>query len=58
MFSSASPREDTQMADGTRYQLKISVDGGYLFNGRWQFSSGTDACDWIFLGAMVGDANG
>ena len=34
------------------------VDGGYIFNGRWQFSSGTDACDWIILGAMVGDAAG
>ncbi|WP_285031627.1 acyl-CoA dehydrogenase family protein [Mycolicibacterium sp. lyk4-40-TYG-92] len=34
------------------------VDGGYLFNGRWQFSSGTDHCDWIFLGAMVGDSDG
>ncbi len=34
------------------------VDGGYIFNGRWQFSSGTDACDWIFLGAMVGDSDG
>ncbi|TYL45547.1 hydroxylase [Nocardioides sp. BGMRC 2183] len=34
------------------------VDGGYLFNGRWQFSSGTDHCDWIFLGAMLGDAEG
>lgn len=34
------------------------VDGGYIFNGRWQFSSGTDHCDWIFLGAMVGDAEG
>ncbi|MGA5463731.1 acyl-CoA dehydrogenase family protein [Mycobacterium sp. NPDC050041] len=34
------------------------VDGGYVFNGRWQFSSGTDACDWIILGAMVGDADG
>ncbi|QZT59627.1 acyl-CoA dehydrogenase family protein [Mycolicibacterium austroafricanum] len=34
------------------------VDGGYLFNGRWQFSSGTDHCDWIFLGAMIGDAQG
>ena len=34
------------------------VDGGYLFNGRWQFSSGTDHCDWIILGAMVGDADG
>ncbi|MHA3020667.1 acyl-CoA dehydrogenase family protein [Mycobacterium sp. BMJ-28] len=34
------------------------VDGGYVFNGRWQFSSGTDHCDWIFLGAMIGDAQG
>lgn len=34
------------------------VDGGYIFNGRWQFSSGTDHCDWIFLGAMLGDQQG
>lgn len=34
------------------------VDGGYIFNGRWQFSSGTDHCDWIFLGAMLGDPDG
>lgn len=34
------------------------VDGGYIFNGRWQFSSGTDHCDWIFLGAMIGDDAG
>jgi alkylation response protein AidB-like acyl-CoA dehydrogenase len=34
------------------------VDGGHVFNGRWQFSSGTDACDWIILGAMVGGADG
>jgi alkylation response protein AidB-like acyl-CoA dehydrogenase len=34
------------------------VDGGYIFNGRWQFSSGTDHCDWIFLGAILGDADG
>ena len=34
------------------------VDGGYVFNGRWQFSSGTDHCDWIFLGAFFGDENG
>ncbi|MFC7495772.1 MULTISPECIES: acyl-CoA dehydrogenase family protein [unclassified Nocardioides] len=34
------------------------VDGGYVFNGRWQFSSGTDHCDWIFLGAFLGDAEG
>ncbi|WP_280305568.1 acyl-CoA dehydrogenase family protein [Nocardia neocaledoniensis] len=34
------------------------VEGGYIFNGRWQFSSGTDHCDWIFLGAMLGDSEG
>src|SRR3954468_636950 len=34
------------------------VDGGYVFTGRWQFSSGTDACDWIILGAMIGDDDG
>lgn len=34
------------------------VDGGYIFNGRWQFSSGTDHCDWIILGALRADADG
>ncbi len=34
------------------------VDGGYELTGRWQFSSGTDHCDWIFLGALVGDGEG
>ena len=34
------------------------VDGGYVFNGRWQFSSGTDHCKWIFLGGMLGDEDG
>ena len=34
------------------------VEGGYVFNGRWQFSSGTDHCKWIFLGGFVGDENG
>ncbi|MFF2732441.1 acyl-CoA dehydrogenase family protein [Streptomyces sp. NPDC058008] len=34
------------------------VDGGYVFNGHWQFSSGTDHCDWIFLGAFLADGKG
>ncbi|GAA4121709.1 acyl-CoA dehydrogenase family protein [Nocardioides fonticola] len=34
------------------------VDGGYEFSGRWQFSSGTDHCDWLFLGALMGDKDG
>ncbi|WP_089103752.1 acyl-CoA dehydrogenase family protein [Streptomyces hyaluromycini] len=34
------------------------VDGGYVLSGRWPFSSGTDHCDWVFLGALVGDGKG
>ena len=34
------------------------VEGGYIFNGRWQFSSGTDHCEWIFLGAIKSDTDG
>jgi alkylation response protein AidB-like acyl-CoA dehydrogenase len=34
------------------------VEGGYVLNGRWSFSSGTDECQWVFLGAMVGDESG
>lgn len=34
------------------------VDGGWSFNGRWEFSSGTDHCDWIFLGGMETDETG
>lgn len=34
------------------------VDGGYVFNGHWQFSSGTDHSDWVFLGAFLGDEEG
>lgn len=36
----------------------VPVEGGYIFSGRWPFSSGTDCCDWIVLGGMVADANG
>ncbi len=31
----------------------VRVDGGFVLNGRWQFSSGTDHCQWIFLGGIV-----
>lgn len=35
--------------------LATPVDGGYRLEGRWNFSSGTDHCDWIFLGARLGE---
>ncbi len=34
------------------------VSGGYELTGRWGFSSGSDHCDWVFVGAMVADADG
>ena len=46
----ASPYTPTGVAD--------PVDGGYLLNGRWQFSSGTDHANWVFLGALTGNGSG
>jgi 3-hydroxy-9,10-secoandrosta-1,3,5(10)-triene-9,17-dione monooxygenase len=32
--------------------------GGYRVQGRWRYSSGCEHCDWAFLGATVGGAQG
>ncbi len=29
------------------------VDGGFILDGRWSFSSGVDICDWAILGALI-----
>lgn len=29
------------------------VDGGYRISGKWGFSSGSDHCQWAFLGALI-----
>src|SRR5699024_10738727 len=42
------------MPDG----MAIPIEGGYRMGGRWGFSSGTDHCQWAFLGAMKCDADG
>lgn len=34
------------------------VDGGYLFTGRWPYSTGTDHSDWVILGGMMAGADG
>ncbi|KIQ14163.1 acyl-CoA dehydrogenase family protein [Rhodococcus sp. MEB064] len=34
------------------------VDGGYIFNGRWPFSTGTDHSKWIIVGGFLTDASG
>jgi 3-hydroxy-9,10-secoandrosta-1,3,5(10)-triene-9,17-dione monooxygenase len=36
----------------------VPVEGGYRFNGHWQFSSGTDHCSWVMIGGLVVDADG
>ena len=34
------------------------VPGGYRVDGRWQFSSGCDHADWVFVHALVPPADG
>jgi 3-hydroxy-9,10-secoandrosta-1,3,5(10)-triene-9,17-dione monooxygenase len=30
-----------------------TVEGGFRFSGRWKFSSGSEYCQWTFLGGLV-----
>jgi 3-hydroxy-9,10-secoandrosta-1,3,5(10)-triene-9,17-dione monooxygenase len=51
--------DDTWVASPYAPQgVAVEVDGGYRLNGRWQFSSGTDFCRWVILGAMLGGVDG
>ena len=34
------------------------VEGGYFIEGDWQFSSGSNACQWIILGTPIYDGDG
>jgi 3-hydroxy-9,10-secoandrosta-1,3,5(10)-triene-9,17-dione monooxygenase len=29
------------------------ADGGFILSGQWSFSSGSQHCDWVFLGALI-----
>ena len=48
--------EDTDVLISSSYMPvgKVKrVEGGFRFSGRWGFSSGSDHCDWAFLGGFV-----
>ena len=48
--------EDTSVLISSSYMPvgKVErVEGGYQLSGRWGFSSGSEHCDWAFLGAFV-----
>lgn len=34
------------------------VDGGYRFSGRWGFSTGSEHCEWVFLGGLLPKKDG
>ncbi|WP_020656205.1 hypothetical protein [Massilia niastensis] len=34
------------------------VDGGFILNGQWPFSSGTDHCKWVVIGGMAESEDG
>jgi len=53
--------EDNDMWMASPYApmgVAVPVEGGYILNGRWSFSSGTDHCGWVMIGAAVGDKDG
>lgn len=48
--------EDTGVLVSSSYQPVGKVehaDGGFYLSGRWGFSSGSQHCDWVLLGAVV-----
>ncbi|WP_216902415.1 hydroxylase, partial [Nocardia alni] len=50
---------DTWMASPYAAQgTAVPTDGGWIVKGHWNFSSGTDHCDWVVLGTLVCDEKG
>lgn len=49
--------EDADTWISSHYQphgVLTPVEGGYRLSGHWHFSSGSDHCKWVFVGARVG----
>ena len=46
--------EDTLISSSYMPVGKVKrAEGGYRLSGKWSFSSGSEHCNWAFLGAMV-----
>ncbi|MDG1479064.1 MAG: flavin-dependent monooxygenase [Myxococcota bacterium] len=48
--------EDTSVLISSSYMpvgKVTAAEGGYRLSGRWGFSSGSDHCQWVFLGAFA-----
>lgn len=54
------PDSDTLVASPYSPGQAVPAEGGFRLTGRWKFSSGTEHCDWIFLGGVIdhGEARG
>ncbi len=60
LFSDKAQREvwgkDTSVLVSSSYQpvgRVQRVEGGFTLSGQWGFSSGSDHCQWVLLGAMI-----
>ena len=53
--------KDTETLVSSSYQpvgRVERVEGGFLLSGRWGFSSGSEHCDWVFLGSIIPPVEG
>jgi 3-hydroxy-9,10-secoandrosta-1,3,5(10)-triene-9,17-dione monooxygenase len=64
LFHDEAQREvwgsDTSILVSSSYQPVGKVEhgeGGFYLSGRWGFSSGSEHCEWVLLGAMVPPAS-
>ena len=52
-------KPDTWVASPYAPQGRAVREGdGFRFSGQWQYSTGTDHCDWVVLGGVVVDETG
>jgi 3-hydroxy-9,10-secoandrosta-1,3,5(10)-triene-9,17-dione monooxygenase len=53
-----NPDAISASAFASAYQTTEKVDGGFKISGRWLFSSGIHACDWVIVVGRIPQENG